>query len=82
MVVIVFFIVNGKRYELSREDILTAVDGVEPEPLRCHVVQVGPGVFPVKQVISLATGIDRLDFTSMRARDVLRRLGFEPFRCA
>lgn len=59
------FIFIGKRHELSREDILKAVHGVEPEPPRCHVVQVGPRVFPVKQIVSLATGLDRLDFTSM-----------------
>jgi hypothetical protein len=32
--------------------------------------------FPVKQVLATATGVDRNEFISHRARDLLRRLGF------
>ena len=49
---------------------------VMPEPLGDHFVVVAGERFPPKQVISLATGLDRADFNSHQARRILSRLGF------
>lgn len=47
-----------------------------PEPLRGHYVLVEGRRYPPKQVLSLATGLDRADFATHQARRTLKRLGF------
>lgn len=70
------FTVNGKPFRLSRSAVTAALKGVDPEPIRAHGVEVGGKRYPVKQVFALATGLDRLDFTSAIARRNLGKLGF------
>ena len=50
--------------------------GQVPEPVREHYVVVEGKRFPLKQVMTLVTGLDRADFTSHQARRILSRLGF------
>ena len=70
------FKVNGIRFTLSREDVVAALDGVPPEPIRSHAVTIAGTHYPVKQAFAQATSLDRLDFTSAVARRNLGRLGF------
>jgi 5-methylcytosine-specific restriction protein B len=74
--------INGKRFTIERRDIERLVAPVEPESLRDHGVKINGRIYPVKQVVSLVTGLDRLDFQSMQARSVLQRLGFPLWRSA
>jgi hypothetical protein len=76
------FTISGRHFNLSREQVEKALTGVEPEPTKLHAVQVGRHTFPVKQALSEVTGLDRLDFQSMDARRVFRRLGFKLMRAA
>ncbi len=71
------FVVNGKAFTLKADEVEKAMRGVEPEPVRSHVVVVAGQRYPVKQVFEKATGLDRLDFTSGTARRHLTRLGFK-----
>jgi hypothetical protein len=71
------FVVNGKAFTLTVNDVEKAMRGVEPEPVRSHVVVVKGQRYPVKQVFERATGLDRLDFTSATARRHLTKLGFK-----
>jgi hypothetical protein len=70
------FIVKGRPFRLSHADVVAAMKGVEPEPIRAHSVLVSGSAYPVKQVLAAATGLDRLDFTSEVARRHLEHLGF------
>ena len=74
------FTVNGTQFTMSRGDVIAALDGVPPEPIRSHSVVVTDTHYPVKQAFGAATGLDRLDFTSAIARRNLDRLGFELHR--
>lgn len=74
------FQIAGQRMVLEYDAVVAALSSVDPEPARSHVVEVGGEIFPVKQVFSAATGLDRLDFTTNQARSVLKRLGFEVVR--
>lgn len=62
--------------ELRRSDVERALRDILPEPLDDHYVVVHGRRFPPKQVIGLVTGLDRADFNTHQARQVLRRLGF------
>lgn len=68
------FIVNGQRYSLTKQEVEARLRGVSPGPIYKFAVEVNGVVYPVKQVFAIATGVDQ--FTTQRARDVLRRLGF------
>lgn len=74
------FVVNGKNLHLTRPGVERAMANVEPEPIRSHAVVVGETRYPIKQVFEIATGLDRLDFTSGTARRHLAKLGFELYR--
>jgi hypothetical protein len=74
------FIINGKPIALSRAGVSKAMRGVAAEPVKKHAVVVDGTRYPVKQVLGLATGLDRLDFTSATARRVLTKLGFQVSR--
>jgi len=74
------FTVSGQKVEVTADGVTRALAGVVPEPARQHVVSVGGKEYPVKQAMAVATGLDRLDFTSAQARSVLKRLGFQLHR--
>ena len=69
-------IIAGKRVCLRDEDVRSRLHGVDPGPLRVHVVDVDGVIFPVKEAFALATGLDPLDFNTNQARGSLKRLGF------
>lgn len=68
--------IGHRTFELRSADVERALRGVLPEPLYDHYVVVDRRRFPPKQVVSLVTGLDRADFNTHQARQVLRRLGF------
>lgn len=74
--------ISGQRFDLDPRRIVRAVSRALPEPVRDHYVVIEGRRYPPKQVIALATGLDRADFTTHQARRILRRLGFTAARRA
>lgn len=68
--------ISGQQFDLDPRRIVRAVSRALPEPVRDHYVVIEGRRYPPKQVIALATGLDRADFTTHQARRILRRLGF------
>ena len=62
---------------MTKEQVEKVMKGVSPEEIREHCVEIGGVLFPVKQVLSVALRLQKLDFTSMDARNILSRIGFE-----
>lgn len=69
--------INASTYELTKEGIEVVLASRTPEPVTTYWVNVADRRFPVKQVLSAATGLTNRDFDSGRAQSVLRRLGFD-----
>lgn len=65
-----------QQFTLDAGGIRRLLQDVMPEPLGDHFVVVSGRRFPPKQVIGLATGLDRADFNTHQARRILSRLGF------
>ncbi len=70
----------GRSLEVCRDEVEAVARGLEPEPVQTHWVEVAGKRFPPKQLlaeVARAKGVplSRLEFTTMRARSVLRRLG-------
>jgi len=77
---VVVFTIRGKRFNIDKDDVINAVKDVEPEPLtgrRKYYVEINGKKYPIKQVISLVTGLPRIAFTAMDAYRILTKLGFE-----
>lgn len=72
--------IHGRSFELDSQRIVRVLTRVMPEPIREHYVVIGGRRYPPKQVLALATGLDRADFTSHHARRILRGLGFPTAR--
>lgn len=70
------FTLNGTRYEVSSEVAQSRLDGVVPEAVRAHAVQVNGVWYPVKQAFEVAVGVPRAEFISHTARRHLAALGF------
>lgn len=69
-------VIAGRAFELDASEVESALEGIQPDPITDHYVVVGGRRFPPKQVVGVATGLDRADFTTHHARRTLRRLGF------
>jgi hypothetical protein len=68
--------IAGQEFVLAGEQVERRLREELPDPLDDHYVVVSGRRFPPKQVISLATGLDRADFNTHQARSILSRLGF------
>ena len=73
------FIIKGKSYNLSNEDVIKALRNVEPEPIVKHCVKIGDKEYPIKQALAETLNISRIGFTSMYAYQILTKLGFEVY---
>jgi hypothetical protein len=69
-------IVGGRVLDLSLAEVAHKMQGVQPEPIREHLVELFGTVYPPKQVLATVTGWDRQSFTTMEAQRVLNRIGF------
>lgn len=71
------FTLDGDPFELTPEIIRVRLQGCTPENIRSYWVEIDGTRWPVKQVISVATGVgDRQRFQSQAARRWLTKLGF------
>lgn len=71
------FLLDGGLFELTPELVRARLQGQVPETIRDYWVEIDGTHWPVKQVISLATGVrERRRFQSQSARRWLGNLGF------
>jgi hypothetical protein len=71
------FTIGGKEVTLTKRSIEEAVRKTEPGPIRRYSVIVKGVRYPIKQVVSLASGQPPAAFIATDAYRVLTRLGFE-----
>jgi hypothetical protein len=70
------FTLDGRQFELDRDQVRAKVAGRAPEGVHQHWVEIDGLEWPPKQVLELALGVHRSEFTSHTALRQLRRLGF------
>ncbi len=70
------FILRGKAYVLSPRDVVAKMHGISPEAIRKYYVIIEGNKYPPKQVLGEVVGLGRVEFTTMDATNILRRLGF------
>ena len=67
--------IQGKKYQITDDDVRRAARSNPPGPIVGYYVEVEGKQFPPKQLIGLTTGT-RDRFNSANARSALTRLGF------
>lgn len=71
------FTLDGELFELTADLVRSRISHHVPEPIREYWVEIDGVRWPVKQVISLTTGVnDRQRFQSQSSRRWLANLGF------
>jgi hypothetical protein len=68
------FTINGTAVDLTHERVEASLAGHQPDRVRQYWIEVAGEVWPVKQVLRLATRVD--GFQSQTAQRILRRLDF------
>lgn len=71
------FKLRGRRFELSRGEVEERLKGIEPKSVAKYHVRIGSKVYPPKQALSVAIKQSLVEFTTMDAARILKKLGFE-----
>ena len=78
----VVFVLKGRQYQLSKEEVESRMKGVEPVKGRHLFVDIDGQRYPVKQVLYLSMReqcgcLDMLDFSDSYAESILSQIGFK-----
>jgi hypothetical protein len=70
------FTIAGNKVQLSKRVVESAMRNVSPDKISRYSVRISNTDYPIKQVVSVATGIPAIAFISTTAYRVLTHLGF------
>jgi hypothetical protein len=71
------FIIRGDSISLNQKDVINAVKGLRPEPIRKYYIEIDSNRYPIKQALFAAAKIPLASFTSQDAFRVLKKLEFD-----
>jgi 5-methylcytosine-specific restriction protein B len=74
------FTIGKRKVELSKERVVEALKGLQPEPFRGrarYYIELEGKKYPVKQVVVAVTGLSKESFATEQAVRVLKALGFK-----
>ena len=69
--------IRGKKYEVERRQIIQAIKGKEPKPIKSHYIEIRRVKYPIKQPVGLVLKMPGVGFCSADAYRLLEKLGFE-----
>jgi len=70
------FTLAGQSFELTAGDVRDRIARHRPDPIQQYWVEIDGSRWPVKQVMAVATGLDKKEFQSQNSRRLLAKLGF------
>jgi 5-methylcytosine-specific restriction protein B len=68
---------RGRAFPLSQARVESSLLNVEPERVAKYAVEIRGREYPVLQVISIATGTPKIEWSTVNAYRILQKLGFE-----
>lgn len=71
------FTLRGNDYNLERPNVEKAMKDILPDPIRQYFIVVNSEKYPPKQVLAESLRLGRVEFTTMDASSILKRLGFK-----
>jgi hypothetical protein len=70
------FTQGGKRFEMERDDFVKAMKGIHPGRVQKYSMILHGKRYPIRQVVSEATGIPTIALTSHDAYRILKKFDF------
>jgi hypothetical protein len=71
------FTIGGKKIYLSKKSVENALRNVKPQAISKYSVTIGQIDYPIKQALSLASGLPTAAFITTTAYRIFNRLGFD-----
>jgi len=71
------FTQGGKRFQMEREDFVKAAKTLKPGGVQKYSIALDGDRYPIRQVVSAATGIPTIALTSHDAYRILKKFGIE-----
>ena len=68
---------RGKTFTLSLAGVEASLLDVEPERVTKYGVEIHGQEYPVLQVIAAASGIPKIEWSTVNAYRILQKMGFE-----
>ncbi len=72
-------IISGNSYTLTTNDVIRKAASFKPDPISIYYCKLANKQYPPKQIVSIATGLGKSEFTTATAINILKRLGIEIF---
>jgi hypothetical protein len=72
----VTFTHRGRSFTKKKEDFIKATKGLAPGRIQKYSVNVNNVEFPIRQLVSAATGIPTIEITSQDAYRILQKFDF------
>lgn len=69
------FMIRGKIYRISKEDVIKSLEEVKAELARKYYIEINGEKYPIKQVLSRVCSLPRAGFTAQDAYRILEKLG-------
>ena len=69
--------INGRKYEVQKQQVIDAVKGIEPKNIKSYYVVLNRKKYPIKQAVAIVLNIPAIAFQSADAYRLLDKLGFE-----
>jgi len=69
--------IGGNKVTLTKKSVEDALRDVKPTSVKKYRVKIGNSEYPVKQALSVASGMPTAAFITTDAYRILTRLGFE-----
>jgi hypothetical protein len=67
---------KGEEFQLTKDDFVKALKGVQPGRIQKYSVEVNGIDYPIRQVVALTMRRPTIEFTSHDAYRILQKYGF------
>jgi hypothetical protein len=71
------FTLRGKDFDLGKDDISAAAKRLSPGRVQKYSAVVNGKRFPIRQLVSAATGVPTIEITSQDAYRILQKFGID-----
>jgi hypothetical protein len=70
------FTLRGQEFDVSSTDVIDAAKSIAPGRIQKYSIVIEEMRYPIRQILSLITGLRPIEITSQDAYRILSKLGF------
>lgn len=69
--------IRSNKYDITSKKVLLALQNSDPQRITIYSVEIDGKQYPIKQIIAKTLKLSPMEFSSMRAYQILQDLGFK-----